>query len=109
MNSFNLFTYFGFGISNLGFISLKVYDILGNEIKTIINEINPAGYYDVEFDGSNLSSCIYYYSMEAGSFIETKRMMHVKLRHLSCQNVLIQRFVIEYYLFFKNPVGMKYW
>jgi len=77
-NPFNPVTHLGFGISNPGFVSLKVYDILGNEIKTLVNEIKPAGYYEVEFKGSDLSSGIYYYSMEAGSFIETKRMIFLK-------------------------------
>ncbi|HMS35387.1 MAG TPA: T9SS type A sorting domain-containing protein [Ignavibacteria bacterium] len=58
-----------FGISKLGFVSLKVYDILGKEVKTLVNEIKPAGVYKVEFDGSNLSSGIYFYKIETGSFI----------------------------------------
>ena len=77
-NPFSPVTHLGFGISNLGFVSLKVYDILGNEIKTLVNEIKPAGYYEVEFNGGNLSSGIYFYNLEAGSFIETKRMILIK-------------------------------
>ena len=77
-NPFNPVTHFGFGISNLGFVSLKVYDVLGNEVKTLINEIKPPGYYEVEFDGSNLPSGIYYYKLEAGSFNQVRKMMLVK-------------------------------
>ena len=77
-NPFNPVTYLGFGISNLGFVSLKVYDKLGNEIKTLVNEIKPAGYYEVEFNGSDLPSAIYFYTLEEGSFIETRRMLLIK-------------------------------
>ena len=77
-NPFNPVTHFGFGISNLGFVSLKVYDVLGHEVKTLINEIKPPGYYEVEFDGSNLPSGIYYYKLEAGSFNQVRKMMLVK-------------------------------
>ena len=77
-NPFNPVTRLGFGISNPGFVSLKVYDILGNEIKTLVNEIKSAGYYEIEFNGSDLSSGIYFYTLEAGSFRETKRMLLVK-------------------------------
>ncbi len=77
-NPFNPVTRLGFGISNPGSVSLKVYDILGNEIKTLVNEIKPSGYYNIEFNGSDLSSGIYFYTLEAGSFRETKRMLLVK-------------------------------
>ncbi len=77
-NPFNPVTRLGFGISDLGFVTLKVYDILGNEIKTLVNEIKSAGYYEIDFNGSDLSSGIYFYKLEAGSFKETRRMMIVK-------------------------------
>ena len=77
-NPFNPSTKLEFGISNFGFVSLKVYDVLGNEVKTLINENKPAGSYTVTFDGSNLSSGIYFYKLESGSFIETKRMILLK-------------------------------
>ncbi len=77
-NPFNPVTNLGFGISNSGFVSLKVYDVLGNEVKTLVNEIKPAGYFEVEFNGSNLPSGIYYYKLEAGSFSQVKKMMIVK-------------------------------
>jgi len=69
-------------------VQLKVYDVLGNEIATLVNEEKPAGSYEVEFSaigGSasggnawNLSSGIYFYQLKAGSFIETKKMLLVK-------------------------------
>jgi len=77
-NPFNPVTNLEFGISNLGFVSLKVYDILGKEIKTIVNEIKPAGTYSIVFDGSNLASGIYYYSLEAGEFMDIKKMVLLK-------------------------------
>ena len=77
-NPFNPVTHLEFGISKLGFVSLKVYDILGKEVKALVNEIRPAGTYSVSFDGSNLSSGVYYYRLESGSFTEVKRMVLLK-------------------------------
>ena len=56
-------------------VQLKVYDILGNEIATLVNEEQSAGVYEIEFDASKLSSAIYFYRLQAGSFIETKKMV----------------------------------
>lgn len=77
-NPFNPVTRLEFGISKLGFVSLKVYDILGKEVKALVNEIRPAGTYSVSFDGSNLSSGVYYYRLESGRFTEVKRMVLLK-------------------------------
>ncbi|HMS64387.1 MAG TPA: agmatine deiminase family protein [Ignavibacteria bacterium] len=77
-NPFNPVTNLEFGISELGFVSLKVYDILGNEVATLVNEKKNSGIYRVKFDGSNLSSGIYFYKLEAGNFTETKRMILLK-------------------------------
>jgi len=62
----------------LGFVSLKVYDILGREVKTIVNEIKPAGRFKVEFEGSSFASGVYFYRIEAGEFVQTKRMVLIK-------------------------------
>jgi len=59
-------------------VLLKVYDVLGNEIVTLVNEEKPAGNYEVEFDGSGLPSGIYFYQLKAGSFIQTKKMIMLK-------------------------------
>ena len=56
-------------------VTLKVYDILGNEVTTLVNEEKPAGEYDIEFNGSGLSSGIYFYQLRAGSLLETKKMI----------------------------------
>ncbi|MEO8210898.1 MAG: T9SS type A sorting domain-containing protein [bacterium] len=77
-NPFNPTTRLDFGISNLGFVSLKVYDVLGNEISTLVNENKPTGSYSVEFDGRNFSSGIYFYKLETENFSETKRMALIK-------------------------------
>jgi hypothetical protein len=77
-NPFNPVTHLEFGISDLEFVSLKVYDVLGNEIKTLVKEIKNPGIYTVEFDGSNLSSGLYFYKLTAGDFSEVKKMTLLK-------------------------------
>jgi hypothetical protein len=67
--------------SSLQFVTLKVYDILGNEIATLVSEEKPAGEYEVEFNVGqtiSLSSGIYFYQLKAGSFVETKKMILLK-------------------------------
>jgi hypothetical protein len=59
-------------------VQLKVYDILGNEVGALVNESKPAGTYEVEFNASNLSSGIYFYKLQAGSFTQTKKMILMK-------------------------------
>ncbi|MCG6960091.1 T9SS type A sorting domain-containing protein [bacterium BMS3Abin03] len=58
--------------------TLKVYDILGNEISTIVNEYKPAGEYEVEFDATDLPSGVYFYQLKAGNFIKTNKMILLK-------------------------------
>ncbi len=59
-------------------VRLIVYDVLGNEVATLVNEQKPAGIYEVEFNASQLSSGIYFYKLTAGSFAETKKMLLLK-------------------------------
>jgi hypothetical protein len=66
------------GRNEVGFVTLKVYDILGNEVASLVNEQKPAGNYEVEFDGSNLSSGVYFYQLKAGNFLETKKFVMLK-------------------------------
>jgi 5-hydroxyisourate hydrolase-like protein (transthyretin family) len=54
---------------------LKVYDILGNEVATLVNEEKTAGNYEIRFDASKMTSGIYYYRLQAGDFIETRKMI----------------------------------
>ena len=56
-------------------VILKVFDVLGNEVATLVNEIKPAGNYNVEFNAKNLSSGVYFYQLKAGSLIQTKKMI----------------------------------
>ena len=60
-------------------MTLKVYDVLGNEIATLVSEYKPAGIYEVEFSAlssiRNLASGIYFYQLKAGSSVETKKMI----------------------------------
>lgn len=79
-NPFNPSTKIGYvipnGVRNL--VTLKVYDVLGNEVATLVNEEKTAGSYEVDFNASQLSSGIYFYKLTVGSFIETKKMILLK-------------------------------
>ena len=55
--------------------TLKVYDVLGNEVATLVNEEKPAGTYEIKFDATGFSSGIYFYKLQAGSLVETKKMI----------------------------------
>ncbi len=57
---------------------LKVYNVLGEEVKTLMNEFKPAGKYEVEFNASNFSSGIYFYKLSIGNYIQTKKMLYLK-------------------------------
>jgi hypothetical protein len=60
------------------FVSLKVYDILGNEIETLVNEEKPTGNYKITWYAKNLPSGVYFYQLKAGEFIETRKMLLLK-------------------------------
>ena len=60
------------------FITLKVYDLLGNEVATLVNEEKPAGEYEIEFNAESLPSGIYFYQLNAGNYIDTKKMVFLK-------------------------------
>ncbi len=77
-NPFNPGTKIVFQIPEGEFVTLKVYDILGNEIVSLLNEEKGAGKYEVEFNAANLPSGIYFYRLKAGSFVETKKMVFMK-------------------------------
>jgi hypothetical protein len=59
-------------------VTLKVYDVLGNEVEALVNEVKPVGTYEVEFDGTEIPSGIYFYQLKAGKFTETKKMILLK-------------------------------
>ncbi|MCL4548280.1 MAG: T9SS type A sorting domain-containing protein [Bacteroidetes bacterium] len=54
---------------------LKVYDVLGREVATLVNEEKPPGYYEVKFDGTNLSSGVYFYTLQSHNYSETQKMV----------------------------------
>jgi len=77
-NPFNPITTISYQIPTDGFVTLKVYDVLGKEVASLINEQKTSGRYDVQFDGSNLSSGIYFYKISAGNYTDTKKLMLMK-------------------------------
>ena len=77
-NPFNPITTIKYSIPQNSQLTLKVYDILGSEVATLVNEEKPAGVYEVEFNATKYSSGIYFYQLQAGSFVETKKMILVK-------------------------------
>jgi len=79
-NPFNPVTSIKFSLpaNHFGNVTLKVYDILGNEVSTLVNENKLAGNYEVKFDASSISSGVYYYQLNAGNFVETKKMILLK-------------------------------
>jgi len=77
-NPFNPSTIISYQLKTDVFVSLKVYDFIGREISTLINEIKPAGKHEVIFDAKDLPSGTYFYTLIAGDFISTKKMMLIK-------------------------------
>ncbi len=77
-NPFNPTTIINYSIPKASFISIKVYDVLGREIETLVNDEKPSGNYKIEFNGSKLTSGIYFYRMQAGDFVETKKLTVLK-------------------------------
>ena len=78
-NPFNPVTIVSFGIPKKSAVTLKVYDAVGREISTLVNnEIKAEGYYNIEFNAALLPSGIYYYRLQAGEFADTKKMILVK-------------------------------
>ncbi len=77
-NPFNPTTTIKYQLPELSFVTLRIYDVLGNEITTLVNEEKPVGSYKVEFDANSLSSGIYIYRLQAGNFVETKKMVLMK-------------------------------
>ncbi|MCW8805476.1 MAG: T9SS type A sorting domain-containing protein, partial [Ignavibacteriaceae bacterium] len=84
-NPFNPITTIKFSIPSVtlsevegSVVTLKVYDILGNEIATLVNEELPAGEFEVEWNAEKFPSGVYFYQLKAGSFIQTKKMILLK-------------------------------
>ncbi len=77
-NPFNPTTNINYDIPFDGRVSIKIFDMSGREVLILVNDIQPAGYYTVNFNGTNLSSGAYFYILKSGNFAESKRMMLVK-------------------------------
>ena len=77
-NPFNPNTNINYTIPNGNFVSITVYDVLGNKIETLVNEYKSAGSYETRFNGENFSSGVYYYQLRSGSRVFTKKMLLIK-------------------------------
>ncbi|MBK7229775.1 MAG: T9SS type A sorting domain-containing protein [Ignavibacteriales bacterium] len=77
-NPFNPSTKINWQSPVAGIQSIRVYDVLGNEVATLVNEFRNAGIYEVDFDASKLSSGVYFYQLKSGEFIQTKKMILIK-------------------------------
>ncbi len=77
-NPFNPSTIIAFTLPNATFVSLKVYDLLGKEVATLVNEELQSGYHQVNFNAKDLSGGVYFYTIKAGSFTNTKKLVLLK-------------------------------
>ena len=77
-NPFNPSTIIEFKIPEVGLVTLKIYDLLGREVKILVNEEMQPGVYKIDFNASSFASGIYFYTLNAGEFISTKKMVLLK-------------------------------
>lgn len=77
-NPFNPSTKINFAVPKASYTTLKVYDISGKEIATLVNQYTQAGYYNVDFNAVNLASGVYFYRIQSDEFVDTKRMLLIK-------------------------------
>lgn len=77
-NPFNPVTHLQFTIANSQFVTLKIYDILGRELATLVNELKPPGEYSVDWNAGSVPSGVYFYRLQAGSFVDTRKLVLLK-------------------------------
>ena len=77
-NPFNPSTQINYSVAKSGLVKISVYDILGREVNVLVNEVKNPGFYSVDFNGSSLSSGLYFYKMESNGFVDTKKMTLIK-------------------------------
>jgi len=77
-NPFNPTTTINYSIPKQSKVTIKIFNVLGREVATLVNDEKPSGYHKVEFDGSKLTSGIYFYRMQADDFVDTKKLIVIK-------------------------------
>lgn len=77
-NPFNPSTTIYYAVPEVSFVELKVFDALGNEITTLVSETKEAGYHNISFDAADYNSGVYFYQLQTGNFVETKKMILMK-------------------------------
>ena len=77
-NPFNPVTKISFDVPKQSFVMLKIYDLMGREVKTLVNEMKSPGYYSIDFNGTEISSGVYFYRLQSGEFTDIKRMTLLK-------------------------------
>jgi len=77
-NPFNPTTTIGYSIPEDNLVTIRLYDVLGNEVITLVNEQKPAGKYEMLYNASNIASGVYYYQITSGSFTQTRKLMLMK-------------------------------
>jgi hypothetical protein len=77
-NPFNPSTTISYSVPASSYVTLKVYDVLGNEIKNLVNEEKTVGNYELEFNAANLPTGIYFYRLQSANFVETKKMIFLR-------------------------------
>ncbi|MFQ5627130.1 MAG: T9SS type A sorting domain-containing protein, partial [bacterium] len=77
-NPFNPTTTISYSIAQLDFVKLKIYDLLGREVRTLVDKNQEAGTYTINLDASRLASGVYFYKLQTKNFVETKKMSLVR-------------------------------
>jgi len=77
-NPFNPSTIISYQLPSNGLVTIKVFDVLGREVRTLVNDYKTSGTYTVSFDASKLASGIYFYQLRSGNYISTKKMLLLK-------------------------------
>jgi hypothetical protein len=74
-NPFNPSTTIRYGLPSMAHVTLSIFNTLGQQVATLVNETQDAGYHDARFDASGLASGVYFYRIVAGSFVKTKTLL----------------------------------
>ena len=77
-NPFNPSTTIKYQLPNASYVNLTVYDVLGRQVSTLVNERRDAGVHEVKFDAAGLASGVYFYRLTAGSYVDTKKLLLVR-------------------------------